>query len=302
MARPTHFLAEADPSDTEYRQRHAAEMIEGFRLLSLLLFASMAVSLLVHMVGPGVVETGRHDGPSAAASALLAGAGGIALLASRSVRSARTAFLATAALLVASVAVATVDCVQQCARVERPANSLVPILLSVLVLSAALLPLRPSRMLGLGLLLLATSGVAARLTSSTSQINFVEAAGGIIVVAVSVFTSARSTSDRIRLHQAHASAINAQHQADTARERALLSEGAVAMERLAASLSHELNTPIGVLRSATETLVRAVQREQSPARGSHSRAEMVEELLKSIGASTTRLTETVWPHSTICKP
>jgi len=268
-------------------------MIEGFRLLSFLVFSSMVVSLIVHIAQPGVVEIGRHDGPSTVACALLAGAGGVGLLASKLVRAATTAFLATATLLVASVAVITVDCLQQAARDERSTNSLVPILLSVLVLSAALLPLRPSRMLGLGLLLLATSGLAGRLTNTASQIDFIEVVGAAIVVAVSVITAARSTSDRIRMHQAHASAMEAQRQADAGRERALLAESAVTMERLAASLSHELNTPIGVLRSATETLVRAVQREASLARSSSSTTEMVEQLLNAIGASTMRLTETV---------
>ena len=149
---------DADPSDAVYRQRHAADMIEGFRLLSFLIFSSMAVLLFVYIAQPGVVETGRHGGPSTVACALLAGAGGLALLASKSVRSATTALLATATLLVASVAVITVDCLQQEARDERSTTSLLPILLSVLVLSSALLPLRPSRMLGVGVLLLATIG------------------------------------------------------------------------------------------------------------------------------------------------
>ena len=197
------------------------------------------------------------------ACALLAGAGGLALLASQSVRSATTALLATATLLVASVAIITVDCLQQEARDERSTTSLLPILLSVLVLSSAILPLRPSRMLGLGALLLATIGLAARLTNTPFQIQFVEVVGAAIFVAMSAMTAARSTADRIRIHQAHSSAMEAQRQADAARERALLAESAVTMERLAASLSHELNTPIGVLRSATETLVRAFRKQAS---------------------------------------
>ena len=178
-------------------------MIEGFRLLSFLVFASMAVLLIVRIAQSGLVETGRHSGPSTTACALLAGAGGLALLASKLVRSSLTALLATATLLVAYVAVVTVDRLQQAARVEGSIDSLLPILLSTLVLSAALLPVRPSRMLGLGVLLLATSGLAACLTNTSFQIDFVEVVGAAVVVAVSVVTAARSTSDRIRIHQAH---------------------------------------------------------------------------------------------------
>ena len=239
------------------------------------------MSLIVHIAQPAVVEIGRHGGPSTVACALLAGAGGLGLLASKSVRSARTALLATATLLVASVAVITVDCLQQAVRDERSKNSLVPILLSVLVLSAALLPLRPSRMLGLGLLLLATIGLAARVTNTTSQIDFVEVVGAAIVVAVSVVTAARSTSDRIRIHQAHASAMEAQRQADAARERALLAESAVTMERLAASLSHELNTPIGVREERDRNSRPRVPEQTSLSpRGSSAKPQMVEQLFE----------------------
>jgi signal transduction histidine kinase len=284
---------EADPCDTEYRQRHTAEMIKGFGLLSLLVFSSMAVLLMVHIAQRHGLESARAGGPSPLACALLAGAGALGLLASKSVRSAAAAFVATATLLVASVLVITVDCLQQASRNGGSTGSLLQILLSVLVLSAALLPLRPSRMLALGLLLLATSSLAARLTKTQLQIDSVEVVGAAIVVAVSVVAAARSTSDRIRTHQAHASAMEAQREAEAARQRALLAESAVTMERLAASLSHEFNTPIGVLKSATETLIRALQREASFPRCGSGRRPVVEPLFDAVVASTTRLGEIV---------
>jgi signal transduction histidine kinase len=65
------------------------------------------------------------------------------------------------------------------------------------------------------------------------------------------------------------------------------------MERLAASLSHELNTPIGVLKSATETLLRGVQKQGGFFDGGSSKAKLVNDLSGAIASSTARLTETV---------
>ena len=86
--------------------------------------------------------------------------------------------------------------------------------------------------------------------------------------------------------------MEAQREAERARERALLAESAIAMERLAASLSHELNTPIGVLKSAAETLACGVQRHASFPAGSFM-PQMVDELTKAMKESTARLSETV---------
>ncbi len=284
---------EADPSDAGYRERYAAELIDGFRLLSLLLFASMSLIFVVHLVPPDGLAAGAHEGPSAAVCAVLAGAGGVALLASKSIRSPNSAFLATAALLFTAVAVMSIDRLRQVAPYTRSRSSLLPILLSTLVLTAALLPLRPLRMLGLGALLLAASCLGAVFMGMPFHADLVETAGAATVVAVSVATAARSTSLRIRVHHAHASALKAERQAEAERERALLAESAISMERLAASLSHELNTPIGVLKSATQTLVRGIQKHSGFGDGGRSTAQITEDLSNAIACSTARLTEVV---------
>jgi two-component system C4-dicarboxylate transport sensor histidine kinase DctB len=124
------------------------------------------------------------------------------------------------------------------------------------------------------------------------QANLLDITSAGTAVAVSVIIAARSTSQRIRVHLAYSSAMNAEREAEDARERALLAESAVTMERLAASLSHELNTPIGALKSATETLTRCVQQYASFAAGSRM-PKMVQELSTAIRDSTGRLGEAV---------
>src|SRR5258708_35340724 len=55
----------------------------------------------------------------------------------------------------------------------------------------------------------------------------------------------RAYQDRLRLAQ----------DLSTAPLRALLSENAISVGKLAAALTHELNTPLGALKSAVDTMV-----------------------------------------------
>jgi signal transduction histidine kinase len=286
------FLVEKDPPDSAYRQRHAAEMIEGFRVLSFLVFASMSVLLGVHLVQPQTAAAATNEAPTAFACALLASAGGVGLMASKSVRSPKTAFTAAAALLAAGAIVLSVDTLERIASQGRSTSSLVPVIFSILVLGAAVLPLRPSRVLALGTILIASSAITAGLMNVPFQGDVVDAVSAVTAVAVSVVIAAKSTSHRIRIYQAHVSTIQSEREAEGARERTLLAESAITMERLAASLSHELNTPIGALKSATDTLTRAVQRHASFPPGSRI-LEIVDELTSAIRDSTARLNETV---------
>ena len=286
------LVVDSDPSDSVYQQRYAAEMIEGFRVLSLLTFASMAVLFVVQLVQPHGPPAGTYEGPTSVACALLACAGGVGLLVSKSIRSPKTAFLTAAALLAAAVVVLSVDTLQRTSGDRRSTSSTVPVIFSSLLFSAALLPLRPRRVLGLGALLVAGSGLTAGLMGVPFRADVVDLAGAATAVAVSVVIAARSTSHRIRIHQAHVSAMEAEREAKAARRRALIAESAITMERLAASLSHEMNTPIATLRSATETLIRGVKREASFPPGSRMPRALAE-LSGAITASTSRLTETV---------
>jgi signal transduction histidine kinase len=278
---------EEDPADPVYRERHAIEMIEGFRVLCLLVFASMTALLVVRLAQPPAITSGADDAPTAIGCALVACAGGAGLLVAKSVRSPNAAFVATAALLVAALGVLSIDRLQRAAGEESSANPLIPLFFSILVISAAVLPLRPGRVLVLGTLLVASVTLTA-----DSTLDVMTIASAATVVAVSVVIAARSTSHRIRIHHAHRSAMEAERNAEAARQRAMVAESVITMERLAASLGHEMNSPIGALKSAADTLIRGVKREASFPHGS-AVPGMIEELADAMTASTDRLAETV---------
>jgi two-component system sensor histidine kinase AtoS len=91
-----------------------------------------------------------------------------------------------------------------------------------------------------------------------------------------------------RAAEDHRRALEAAEAMRHAEARAVLAETATSMSRLAAALSHELNTPLGVLKSSVETLVRAVNRSR-PVNEPGRFPEVVEELRSSIIASIDRL-------------
>lgn len=76
--------------------------------------------------------------------------------------------------------------------------------------------------------------------------------------------------------------------------RTLIAENIASLGRLAAALSHELNTPLGALKSAVDTLVRAAAKQGSAPPEEQRRLELVQEdLRKSLDASLERMEEVI---------
>ncbi|HEX9724160.1 MAG TPA: FHA domain-containing protein [Vicinamibacteria bacterium] len=76
--------------------------------------------------------------------------------------------------------------------------------------------------------------------------------------------------------------------------RTLIAENIASLGRLAAALSHEFNTPLGALRSAVDTLVRAAAKQGSAPPEEQERLELVQaDLRKSLDASLARMEEVI---------
>ena len=72
--------------------------------------------------------------------------------------------------------------------------------------------------------------------------------------------------------------------------RLMLAQNAATLSRLAAAISHEMNTPLGSLRSAVDTFESTVQRRTSP----EDRVQKVQlDLLRSMREAANRLSEVV---------
>jgi signal transduction histidine kinase len=76
--------------------------------------------------------------------------------------------------------------------------------------------------------------------------------------------------------------------------RVLIAENVASLGRLAAALSHEFNTPLGALKSAVDTLVRAAAKKGSAPPEEQSRLEAVQaDLRKSFDQSLERMEEVI---------
>jgi signal transduction histidine kinase len=76
--------------------------------------------------------------------------------------------------------------------------------------------------------------------------------------------------------------------------RTLIAENVASLGRLAAALSHEFNTPLGALRSAVDTLVRAAAKQGSAPPEEQQRLELVQaDLRKSLDASLARMEDVI---------
>jgi histidine kinase len=73
--------------------------------------------------------------------------------------------------------------------------------------------------------------------------------------------------------------------------RAQLAENAISIGKMAAALSHEINTPMGTLRSSVETLMAVTDRQIESAGERLRLAETRDELYRSIQESTARIDE-----------
>lgn len=93
-----------------------------------------------------------------------------------------------------------------------------------------------------------------------------------------------------KLADARRRALEAAELMRHAETRAVLAESAASLGRLAAAVSHEINSPIGALNSSVDTLLRTIDKLHSAA-GQPRYLELAAELCTSIQASVHRLNE-----------
>lgn len=130
----------------------------------------------------------------------------------------------------------------------------------MMLVTAAAGVLRPVQMLSLGFWIEAVY-VACTMVGKYQRIPAAvlpDAFQFVFVLTMSLLCTALTALlylQRVSNYRAHQQALRATQELCMAQSRALVSENAAAMAKLAATLSHELNSPIGALTSAAESLV-----------------------------------------------
>lgn len=115
----------------------------------------------------------------------------------------------------------------------------------------------------------------------------------LFMATLTVLVTGLSTimyAQRRKAYLAYLQTLHAAEELRTVQQRLALSESASSMARLAAAISHELNTPIGAMKSAVDTLLLLAARQATAPPEQQARLiKLQADLRKSIQESATRL-------------
>ncbi|MCW5976446.1 MAG: HAMP domain-containing histidine kinase [Bryobacteraceae bacterium] len=251
------FTRRKAESDAEFRLEVDRLSQRGLRVIGWVEIGLTTVSVLLWLTGlPLPHEAGPQ--PWAIASFLALGAASLA--------AARKASLAeharAIAFLVGSLTAVVMSTANVLAARESAGYPAALDLLTVLLVAVAVLPVTPLQVTGLGLVAL---GYHAALMSLAIGWGWMPGFDvtlfplGILAGLCVMLSGVNHT----RIHAtwlAHKQALEAAESMKQAAIRSCHAQSASTTLRLAAALSHELNTPLGALRSSVDTMVRLAER------------------------------------------
>jgi signal transduction histidine kinase len=182
---------------------------------------------------------------------------------------------------------------------EPTADDSIPVEITlVMLVCAAAIPLRPTDMLVFGFLVETIYIVQALVTHNVYDIG--PGVEPIYVLFIFMLTCLAAVltavvyGQRRSNYEWHRRTLDTVEKLRQAEARNLLSENAASVGRLAAAVSHELNSPIGALISGVDTLLLLATRQLHSAPAEQERLVVLQnELRKSIKQSTDRLEEIV---------
>jgi signal transduction histidine kinase len=265
-----YLLPDAAEQDARFHRELQQRSQRGLRVLGLV---EVAIALWILLAprtaaGPGLIQT---------AILLLVGAATSLLGWMTGVRR----FVRTSTLVSAWLAGAVLS-----------ASAYSSIEISVLILTAvALVALQPRQTFGLGLALELGYLAISRVAPSQPAPQYIFLA---ILTVLGTAISAELYAQRRADYEAGQKEARDAEVLASAQSRALLAEGAVAIGRFAAALTHEINSPLGTLKSSIETLLALAARQvTAPADERDHLAKMQAKLGESIQASCHRLQDVV---------
>ena len=166
----------------------------------------------------------------------------------------------------------------------------------VLFIGVAALPVKPLHMLALGTSIILTFLLLARLMGRWDE--FASPSGihtALILVIASVSTALTAVVYKQRADAFRARRIAEQSFEELKRTQVKLvvSENAASQRRLAAAMSHELNTPLGVLTSAFDTVRQLFERKGTDPNQNDRLQSVFDEAVRSGRQSSERLRDAV---------
>jgi signal transduction histidine kinase len=167
-------------------------------------------------------------------------------------------------------------------------------LVSILMIGVICLPLKPLQTLTLGAAMSAVYlGFLVLQPMPVEPLPWYFLLEMAIWVAICTVLTVVLYAQRSSTYKARQQALQSFEDLRRAQARLLLSENSAAQVRLAAALSHELNSPVGVLGSAVNTLLLALKKLGEPSANPSRIAEAVQSIGESAEQSLRRLSDII---------
>ena len=168
-------------------------------------------------------------------------------------------------------------------------------LTSILLIGVICLPLKPVHTFSLGLFMSTAYLIATLTISGFTNLAVVQ----FFVIELFVWTfvctilTAVIYAQRSSTYKARQQTLQSFEDLCNAQSRLLLSENAAAQVRLVAALSHELNSPVGVLNSAVNSLLLALKKQGEPSVDRTKLDQAIRAIGQSAEQSCQRLNEII---------
>jgi signal transduction histidine kinase len=293
-SRMRQYLAPPPEREEAFRREIQRLSQSGLKTLGALELGGPILTFLVlFLLQPEAALRGGHM-PQLAPLAL------VGVVTSAVARLERTRRHARVVALVSALAAACV--LIWASAVAEPINKFsqyIPTGVTILMLTmVAALPLRPMHALALGLGIEAVYACAEMAIAAgpyaTAAISPPHHTFILILTLLSTGVAAVLYAQRRSDFFSHQEALRATEALTGAQLRAELAENAAAIGKLAAALTHEINSPLGALRSAVDTLVVVAGRQASaPPEKQAALVAMQAELRQSIQSSAVRIQRVV---------
>jgi signal transduction histidine kinase len=167
----------------------------------------------------------------------------------------------------------------------------------VLLVGIAAMPLRPVHSMIFGGWMLVTYVVSAKLGEYWSlPLVYLQPTYVLFIFALTLLATALTTivyAQRSKSYFRYQQALKAERDLQEIQRRMMLSENAASLGRLAAALSHELNSPIGALSSGVDTLVLLSARQSTKPMDPQRFVMLMNDLRKTIQDASSRLGQIV---------
>jgi signal transduction histidine kinase len=144
----------------------------------------------------------------------------------------------------------------------------------MLMIALVTLPLRPIEALGLGLWCVTVYAVLAAVLGI--PLNLVVVASLIMMALLSTGLAYVIYTRVWQLHRTHRQQLDSSRELSRAEIRRFVAQSAATTSRMAAALSHELNTPVGALKSSIDTLAVLAERRHDASGDQLARIESLE--------------------------